>query len=112
MGISVPFVVGCKHFLRAGGGIERKPFDGEPEVARAPRVGSCGGEEIERQRIVRTETRGDGNGEMGDRRMGKCGDGGLYCEQFARPLSFSVHGVAHARAILDLRIQAQFFIIF
>ena len=66
MGIFVPFMLGCKHFWWAGGGTEIKFVAGQTGVVRAPRVGSCGDDEMDRWRNVETERRGGGEREMGD----------------------------------------------
>ena len=82
LGIFVPFMLGCKHFWWAGGGTEIKFVAGQTGVVRAPRVGSCGDDEMERWRNVETERRGGGGvGDWETGGMGNWGEGGLYCEQ-------------------------------
>ena len=106
LGIFVPFMLGCKHFWWAGGGTEIKFVAGQTGVVRAPRVGSCGDDEMDGWRNVETERRGGGgagdgrrggwgNGGMGDCiasigwGMGKWGDGGGWGMRVARPLRLS-----------------------
>ena len=74
MGIFVPFMLGWKHFWWAGGGIEIKFVAGETGVVRAPRVGSCGDDEMERGD---GETRRRGSGRLGDGRDGEMGGWGI-----------------------------------
>ena len=71
LGIFVPFMLGCKHFWWAGGGTEIKFVAGQTGVVRAPRVGSCGDDEMDRWRNVETERRGGGG--AGDGRRGGWG---------------------------------------
>ena len=75
LGIFVPFMLGCKHFWWAGGGTEIKFVAGQTGVVRAPRVGSCGDDEMDGWRNVETERRGGGG--AGDGRRGGWGNGGM-----------------------------------